>query len=47
MYGLVESLRKLGKDKEMNLGHELVQKDQNKRAQMDIAETRKDIQDIE
>ncbi len=47
MYSLVEQIRKTGKDREMHLGHEMVQKDQNKRAQMDIADTRKDIEDIQ
>lgn len=47
MYSLVEQIRKVGKDREMHLGHEMLQKDQNKRAQMDIADTRKDIEDIQ
>lgn len=47
MYALVENIRKLGKEKEVQLGHEQIQKDQNKRAHMDIADTRKDIEDIQ
>lgn len=37
----------VNKDKDNKLNDGLIQKDQAKRAQMDIMETKKDIEDIE